>query len=265
MQEYNFEHNNSSLYYRVSGKGEPVIFVHGFGEDGTIWLPFVEPLEAQYKLIIPDLLGSGRSSGSTEGISIESFAEQLILILDREGMDTCSIIGHSMGGYATLAFAEKYTARLNRFGLFHSTAFPDDEEKKDARRRNIDFIEKHGAGKFMEYSIPNLFSEESGRRDPGLINMIIDRYLGFSSSSLTDYTKAMIKRPDRIKVLESFPKPVLFLMGEQDIAIPVEQGLKQCHIPELSYIYIGTHSGHMGMLEEPEFYLQAIRDFLSGS
>jgi pimeloyl-ACP methyl ester carboxylesterase len=169
-----------------------------------------------------------------------------------------------MGGYITLAFAEKYPERLTRFGLFHSSAYADNEERKANRKKNIEFINKHGTRKYLEQAIPKLFSEEFYKKNPGIIKELINKYSGIPESTLVHYTEAMMNRPDRVHVLKNFPGPVLFILGEFDTAVPLEQGLKQCHIPGISYIYICAHSGHMGMLEEPEFCLKAIRDFLSG-
>ena len=240
------------------------MLIHGFGEDGEIWNTIVEGLKHQYRLIVPDLAGSGKSTGNVENMSLDDYAEQVLLLLDKENITSCAMIGHSMGGYITLAFAEKYPERLSKFGLFHSTAYADNEEKKEARKKNIDFIKKHGSEKFLRQTVPNLFSDEFRKNHPGKVESIITRYSSFSPISLVSYTEAMMNRPDRIAVLKNFQKPVLFIMGEFDTAVPLEQGLRQCSIPEFSYIYIGAHSGHMGMMEEPEFCLKAIQDFLSG-
>lgn len=264
MREHAVIENDLALYYSVTGNGDPVILVHGFGEDGRIWDTFVSELRKNYRLIIPDLTGSGRSTGTVESITMEKLAVQLNLILEKEKIDHCAMIGHSMGGYITLAFAEKYPEKLNRFGLFHSTAFADNEEKVAARNKNIEFIKKHGSEKFLEQSVPNLFSQEFSDKNHQVIEEIISRYSNFSPTSLVSYTEAMRDRRDRIHVLKEFQKPVLFILGEFDTAVPLEQGLKQCSIPEFSYIYICAHSGHMGMLEEPEFCLKAILDFLTG-
>ncbi len=236
---------------------EHVILIHGFGEDSRIWYPFVKPLEQNYNVITPDLKDS-------EGVTMEILAEQINDLLEKENISSCSMIGHSMGGYVTLAFAEKYSQKLNRLGLFHSTAFADSEEKIAARKKNIEFIKKHGSKKFIEQSIPKLFAEESNKKRPDIVKEIISRYSNLSPDSLVHYTEAMMKRPDRIEVLKNFRKPVLFIMGEYDTAIPLEQSLKQCSVPEFSYIYIAAHSGHLGMIEEPEFCLNALQDFLSG-
>jgi len=255
---------DASVYYRVLGQGQPVMLVHGFSEDGTVWDELAASLQEDYRLIIPDLPGSGRSTGNIEGAGMETFAEYLLSILNKENITSCIMIGHSMGGYITLAFAEKYPEKLEGFGLFHSTAYADSEEKKEARKKNMDFIRKHGSEKFLRQSVPNLFSEAFRNDHPEVVEGIVERYRNFSPGALVAYTDAMMRRADRIHVLESFKKPVLFILGEYDTAVPIEQGLKQCSIPEFSYIYIGARSGHMGMLEEPDFCLNAIKDFLSG-
>jgi pimeloyl-ACP methyl ester carboxylesterase len=127
----------------------------------------------------------------------------------------------------------------------------------------MDFIRRNGSEKFVQQSTPNLFAEETKQLRPDLVQSVVDRYRNFSPTALVNYTAAMMERPDRIHVLETIKKPVLFILGEHDTAVPLEQGLKQCSIPEFSYIYVCVHSGHMGMLEEPEFCLKAMQDFLS--
>ena len=119
------------------------MLVHGFGEDSRVWENQEAVLQQHFKLIIPDLPGSGKSA-LTEDVSMEGMARVLKEILDDLAIGSCIMIGHSMGGYITLAFAEKYPASLIAFGLFHSSAYADNEEKKTARRRGIEFIREQG-------------------------------------------------------------------------------------------------------------------------
>jgi pimeloyl-ACP methyl ester carboxylesterase len=237
---------------------ETIVFVHGFGEDAGIWETIIPELKNNYHVITPNL-----PTTNTEGATMETLAEFLKQTLDDQQIDKCIMIGHSMGGYITLAFADKYPEKLLKFGLFHSTAYADSDDKKEARKKNMDFIRKNGSSKFIETSVPKLFAPETAENHPEKIKRMVERYRNLNSDSLVHFTNAMMNRPDRIHVLESFKKPVLFIMGEFDTAIPIEQGLKQCSIPEFSYIYIATHSGHLGMLEEPNFCLKAIKEFVS--
>ncbi|WP_207515530.1 alpha/beta fold hydrolase [Longitalea luteola] len=250
------------VFYRKEGSGQPVVLIHGFSEDGTVWENQVEYLKSKFQLIIPDLPGSGQSPMNGADWSMEYFAECIRSILDKENITKTSMIGHSMGGYITLAFAEQYPDRLHSFGLFHSTAFADSEEKKTARRRGIEFIQQNGAAKFLEQSIPNLFSEITKKRQPELVQKILARYTNFVGQSLVNYYQAMMVRPDRTQVLKNFSGPVLFIMGKHDTAVPYEQGMQQSYMPGLSYIHTLEHSGHMGMWEEPELSNVFLEEFL---
>ncbi len=241
--------DDHTISYRVTGEGYPGMLVHGFGEDGRVWENQEMVLKQSFRLIIPDLPGSGQSE-ATKQVSMEAMASVLKKILEELGIDTCIMIGHSMGGYITLAFAEKYPESLKAFGLFHSSSYADNEEKKKARRRGIEFIRDQGPEKFLEQSNRNLFSEESRKKNPVEVQEFIDRFTNFPAESLVNYYEAMMQRPDRTHVLKQFPGPVLFIIGIHDNAIPPEHSLEQCHQPRLAYIQLLMHSGHLGMIEE---------------
>lgn len=266
------------LHYRVEGpasvsppgvgspvpasSGAPLVLLHGFAEDNLVWEKQL-PLAKDHPLIIPDLPGSGQSSPLAGGASMEALADTVTAILDAEGISQCILVGHSMGGYVTLAVAEKYPQRLKAIGLFHSTAYGDSEEKKANRRKGIEFIRKNGAAPFIRQSVPNLFTEANRKINPGIISTLIDRYSHFDPNSLVDYYEAMIQRPDRTSVLRSFPRPVLFIIGEQDTAVPLEHALQQCHLPGLSYIHILPESAHMGMWENTDHSNSILQSFIN--
>ena len=266
------------IFYRVYGNGKPVMLVHGFGETGDVWKnqASLNPSKGG-TFIVPDLPGSGKSE-MIDDMSMEGMAEVLKIILDKEifepsGSSKASpsgrfgwagaVIGHSMGGYITLAFAEKYQGLLRSFGLFHSTAFADTEEKIAARRKGIEFIKSHGAFEFLQTSVPNLFSQRSKDEFPELIDPFVQSLNNFSPESLVSYYESMIRRPDRTAVLKNTKLPVLFIMGKYDTAVPIEDGLKLCHLPEKSYFHVLHQSGHMGMLEETKRSNRLLEDFLS--
>lgn len=247
--------------YRVIGSGKPVMLVHGFGEDGEIWNNQVQFLKEKVKLIIPDLPGSGQSE-MIEDMSMEGMAEVLHSIIHEEKIERCTVIGHSMGGYILLALAEKYWNHLDAFGLFHSSAYADSEEKKTVRKKGIAFIHEHGAFEFLKTTTPNLFSQQTKDERPELIHKLISSLNNFSADALVSYYEAMMKRPDRTNILQKAFVPVLFIMGKYDNAVPLKDSLEECHLPEKSYIHILHQSGHMGMLEETEKSNRILEEFL---
>lgn len=257
-------YRSSPLHYREEGEGFPVLLLHGLAEDSALWEPQIASLRKDYRLIIPDLPGSGLSPlpGGSEP-SIDELADAVKALCDKAGVGQCILIGHSMGGYITLAFAQKYPDRLRALGLFHSTAYADSEEKQAARRKSIDFIRKNGSPPFIRQSVPNLLAESTREKHPGIMKELIDRYSGFQPEALIYYLEAMIARPDRTSVLQRFAGPVLFIIGGHDNAVPLEHSLQQCHIPALSQVYILENAGHMGMLEDPSRSNRFLQSFIN--
>lgn len=263
MKEKYINYRSAKLFYRTVGIGQTVVLLHGFGEDGNIWQHQIEFLQKDFHLIIPDIPGSGNSSflGNTD---IDGYAEVVKFILDTEGLTKDVIFfGHSMGGYIALAFAEKYPQYLKAFGLIHSSSFADSEEKKIARYKAIAFIEKNGSEAFLNTGIPGLFSEEFNKTNKSIVDALVKKGNDFSPEALIQYYQAMIARPDRTDVLKNTPNPVLFVIGEFDQAVPKEQSLQQCFLPQKSQVTILYQSAHMGMLEETEKTNEALLKFLN--
>jgi pimeloyl-ACP methyl ester carboxylesterase len=270
-----FTYRSSKIFYRTAGKGKPVILLHGFGEDGDIWTNQIEFLQEHCFLIIPDLPGSGRSDMISD-MSMEGMAEVIKELFsneisqvsppggDLEGAGSI-LLGHSMGGYISLAFAEKYPELLSAFGLVHSSAFADNEEKKANRLKSISFIKKYGPYEFLRSSIPELFypgQDGSGPSEP-LIEKLVEKSRAFSTEAIVAYYEAMIARPDRSEVLQEFQKPILYIIGEHDKAVPFEQSMQQCYLPSRSHIHILRNTAHMGMLEETDKFNLAVLQFIS--
>ena len=267
MEEKTINIGENPLYYRVIGNGKTVFLIHGFGEEGSIWDNQVEALKNEYRLIIPDLPGSGRSPIQKD-MSMEGLAESIHEIIMNESPiaeQKPIMIGHSMGGYITLAYAEKYRGSLTAIGLVHSSAFADNEEKKAARRKSIEFIREHGAVLFIQQTLPNLFSEKTRTEKPQIVEELIEKNTNFSAESLVQYYDAMMARPDRTQIVKEFPGAVLYIIGQHDNAIPLQQSLQQCHMPIVGYIHILRDSGHMGMLEEPALCTRFLENFLHES
>jgi pimeloyl-ACP methyl ester carboxylesterase len=195
-------------------------------------------------------------------MSVEGMAESIYSILQQEGVEKCTIIGHSMGGYVTLAFAERYPSLLEGFGLFHSTAFADTEEKKSSRKEGIQKIKTEGAATFLKNFIPGLYNPSSQTTHSTIIQRHINDVSYFAEAALISYYHSMMERPDRTGVLKQNKIPVLFVLGRKDSIIPFEIALKLASMPDVAYIHALKNSGHMGMLEEPEESNQIINNFL---
>jgi len=262
MERKEFNFRGRRLVYRTKGSGPLVVLLHGFGEEGSVWRAQSD-LFHNHQLLIPDLPGSGDSE-AIDDMSMESLADAVKELVDSIQLgERITLIGHSMGGYIALAFAEKYPDSLSAFGLFHSTAFPDSDEKRETRRKGIRFIQEHGAFEFLKTATPNLFAPKTKVENGGLIDEQLATVRNFSAENLVSYYEAMMKRPDRTEVLRNSQVPVLFVLGKYDAAVPIEDGWKLCHLPQLSYIHHLENSGHMGMLEEVNETNQLLTQFVT--
>lgn len=256
-----FLYNGHKVFYTSVGQGPTVVLVHGFGEGAAIWQRQVAHLQARFRLLVPCLPGTDPSD-AIDDMSMEGLADCLHALLQAEGTGACALIGHSMGGYITLAFAERYPALLKGFGLFHSTAYADSAEKKGVRQKAIATIEKAGAALFLQSTTPNLYSPATKETAPSLIQEHLQSVRHFSGSALVAYYRAMMNRPDRTDLLKKTELPVLFVIGKHDTAVPMKDGLEQCHLPYFSYIHILNRSGHMGMVEEAEESNRLLTEYL---
>ena len=262
MLHKNISYQNTNIHYSIYGSGKPVMLLHGFAEDSSIFNLQVNYLKERYLIIVPDLPGIGKSQMlAKEKVQLSDYAAILKAIVDEEKINSFTLIGHSMGGYITLAYADKYPETLNGFGLVHSSAYADDEAKIATRKKAISFIEQNGTAAFLKITIPNLFYNSEESLDD--IKNLIEKGNSFSPDVLIQQYNAMITRPDTTSILKTFPLPILFIMGEQDKAVPFADSLQQSHLPQISYVHILRVSAHMGMLEEPILVNKFLSEFLS--
>jgi len=262
MEQY-FLYHQSKIFYRKYGSDLPVIvLLHGFAEDGNVWKEQIVFLEKYFTLIVPDLPGSGSSPMDGKPWMIDDFAACVCALLQNEKIDNCVMLGHSMGGYITLAFAEKYPEMLCGFGFVNSTAFADSAEKKEARKKGIELMKEYGAYSFIKTTAPNLFSASFKKIFPEIVEALIEKGKNFSAESLVQYYTAMMNRPERTNVLREAKIPVLFIAGAEDAAAPLNDVLQQMYLPATSYIYILKNVAHMGMWEAAAKVNESIFNFV---
>ena len=261
MLHKNISYQNTNIHYSIYGSGKPVMLLHGFAEDSSIFDAQVNYLKENYLVIVPDLPGIGKSEMlKKENVELADYAAILKAIIDEEKINSFTLIGHSMGGYITLAYADKYAETLNGFGLFHSSGYADDEAKIATRKKAISFIEQNGTAAFLKTTIPNLFYKPEKSIDD--IKTLIEKGNSFAPEVLIQQYNAMITRPDTTSILKTFKHPILFIIGEHDKAISFEHSLQQSHLPKMAYVHILRNTGHMGMKEEPDLVNNFMGEFL---
>ena len=251
------------LHYRKIGVGAATLLIHGFGEDGNVFNQAIKHLPEQGMLLIPDLPGSGESEIWTAAEpSLNDFALALDAILEKEGIEKCSVMGHSMGGYIAMAFAEQFPEKMVALSLLHSTAYADSAERIQKRKQAIDFIEREGAAAFLRISLPGLFAPAFREQGKAAIDALLTSMKQVSGSTLIQYYRAMMQRPDRSKLLEVAPYPVMFIIGQEDEIVQPADTLQLADITANAYIHVLDNVGHMSMLEAPELFASLLITFM---
>ena len=248
------------LHFFEKGQGPALLFLHGFCETGEMWRHLADSLSTQYRVLCPDLPGFGSSPITQPITCLEDVAEQLEEWMDAHQIKDPILLGHSLGGYVSLALLERMGDRIKAIGLLHSTAFADDEEKKEMRNRTLTFLKKHGAAKFVTSFVPQLFPEHRREELAEAMAQAVEDGKRSSLEGLLGYTVAMRDRKDRLAVLEQFVGPKLLLAGTLDGSVKIDASRAQqgayTHYIELEGV------GHLGMVEEKEKTLSVLQNFV---
>lgn len=242
------------------GQGKPLIFIHGFCESKEMWITFSEELAKTHTVYCIDLPGFGESPLQQDSITLEEVAVMLHDWMEENRIYHPTVIGHSLGGYVTLALAELMGNELTAMGLFHSTAFPDDLEKKKTRNKTITFIKKHGVDKFIDSFVPPLFSEQHRIIHKSKIEELTALGKKSSKKGVLAYLAAMRDRRDRIEVWKNFKGKKLMIAGVLDGAVKIEGS--RMHKPHTDEYFELQEVGHMGMFEAEKETLKILKDFL---
>lgn len=251
-----------TITYFEKGKGKPVVLLHGFCETYEVWNNLTDDLAKNYRVITPDLPGFGKSPLPKEELTIELLAEKLSQWIKNIVDEPVVMLGHSLSGYITLAFAENHKDQLKAFGLIHSTAYADSPEKKENRLKAVEFVKKNGPEPFVRTLIPSLFHNNKATEKQPLIQEALRIGITTPAETIISYSLAMRERPPRYHLLADADIPKLFVAGKHDNTIPLSTSEEQIKKIQNGKGEILDNSAHMGMMEEPENMLNVISSFI---
>lgn len=251
------------IFSKVKGNGLPIVLLHGYGEDHTLWDNLVDSLSSTYKTIAIDLPGFGKSTRLDGQFSIDDVAETVFEHVRLQlGLTGFVLFGHSLGGYVALSIADNHHEDILGLGLVNSTTFEDSPEKKGNRKKTAQFIRNHQASFFLKTFVPNLFAEENRIKLQQEIDFVVAMGDNLDEDLLADYMLAMKQRPDRSHLLNEHAN-IFFVGGENDAGISLEDNKNQIsRILNSNNAHILQNVGHMSMYEAPEELHSIIDDFL---
>jgi pimeloyl-ACP methyl ester carboxylesterase len=251
-----------ALHYSEAGQGLPVVLLHGFPLTSAIWQQQQALLSDRFRVITPDLRGHGRSLAPAGGYEMESLAADVLTLLDRLAITKAAILGHSMGGYVTLALWKLAPERFRALGLIDSQAAADTEEARRNRFALAEKVAAEGARAAANAMIPRLFAPGFADADPA-IELVRQMILETPPATIISALHGLAARDDATARLAGVSVPALVLTGDNDQIIPLPRAeMMVAQLPQGTLAVI-EHCGHMPMLEQPAATTTALRRFLN--
>jgi pimeloyl-ACP methyl ester carboxylesterase len=254
------EFKKSKVCYTDTGKGRVIVLIHGFLCSHEVWSEFVKKLSKKFRVIAIDLPGHGETPSIGYHHSMELLAQSVKAVLDKAGVRRYIVVGHSMGGYAALTFAELYPENISGLCLFNSTAYADSEEKKKDREKVIRLVKKEHRH-YVSEAVNGLFAPENIPKLRNEVEKVKKIASKISRQSIINSLEGMKERKSRDMILRFAEFPVLFIIGKKDGVINYETMYAQMALCKYPSVVMLEDSGHMGFYEAPEETLKALESF----
>ncbi len=252
------------MEYDDQGLGLPVLLIHGYPFDHTLWEPQIKSLQNEARLLAPDLRGFGGSDPVIGTYKMDLLAQDCHDFLNNIGVKQPVVVGGlSMGGYIALAFYRLFPERVAGLLLTATRAVPDTEEGKAARTKNVDLAMEAGAPAIAESMLLKLFSPKTYSQKPELVNSVRLMMEGASVEGIVGALLGMRDRPDSTPLLALIDKPTLILHGADDQIIPVHEAQAMQSAIHSAHLEILPDAGHLLNLEQPELFNKAAAAFIN--
>jgi len=239
-------YKNTSLFYSSKGNGNPLVLLHGFLESSSIWDPFIDELSEKRQVITIDLPGHGRSGNISETHSMELMADAVHEVVHQLQIKQVTLIGHSMRGYVSLAFCQKFPIMTKGLVLLNSTPEADSEERRKSRDRSIKIVRK-SKNAYISMAISNLLSEKNRDLFPKELEKLKMDALGFSEDGIIAALKGMKIRTDKISTLRFYKGPKYIIAGINDPVLNFHDA--EIVANTTNSIFIPLKGGHLSFIE----------------
>lgn len=241
------------LAYTRRGQGTPLVLIHGYPLDHSIWDETAAILSGTFDLILPDLRGFGASASPTDPYTLTDMASDLVELLDELDIPQAALAGHSMGGYVALAFFRAYPARVRGLGLVASQVLADKPETREGRYKTAENVAQNGVGVVAEAMTPKLTADASLH---SFIRALIEQQ---TPAGVIGALRAMAERPDSTDLFPQLNVPLALIHGDADGLIPIERAHEvQAMVPQAK-LFALHDVGHLPMMESPQAVAEALK------
>ncbi len=256
--------NNIHLSYDDIGEGKtPIIFLHGYPFDKTMWKGQLDFLKESYRVIACDIRGFGKSTDEESHLSINMFGNDLIAFMDALSINKAIVCGLSMGGFITLNTQKRLPNRFEALILCDTQCVADTVEVKGKRLKIIDEIEMNGEADFNEGFIKSVFHKDSLINNEELVETL--RTVVFSNSQhiITMGLTALAERSETCSTLKEISIPTLIICGREDEVTPLDQSKFMNANIKGSILRVIDNAGHVSNLEQPDEFNKHLLSFLT--
>jgi pimeloyl-ACP methyl ester carboxylesterase len=258
-----FIYRGRSISYTDTGRGTAIVLLHGYLESSEVWNCFKDKLASEFRIITMDLPGHGLSDVYGEIHTMEFMAEIVKELIHKMDLEKVFLLGHSLGGYVTLAFLELFPYYLSGYCLFHSQPFSDTPASLEKRRREISIVKNGKKDLMYPDNVTKMFASsnlekfsEALLRSKGIASQI-------PGEGIISILNGMMIRPSRLEVMEEGRIPCLWILGSMDNYIPCDLIQTKVNLPANAVVVILGNSGHMGFVEEEDLSVKIISDFVN--
>lgn len=255
--------NDINLAYTDVGTGPPIVLIHGYPFNRSLWTEQTEALNSKYRVVAPDLRGFGESDSSEGTATMARMAEDVAALMDALAIEQAVIGGLSMGGYVALAFARMFPARVKALVLADTRAQADSEEGKQTRHQQAEKALSEGMAGIADAMLPKLLTPETVSKRPELVKRVRDMMLKTKPGGAAAALLGMAERDDQTEFISSIRVPALILVGREDAITPVADSEKMQSRIEGSRLVVIENAGHVSNLEQTEQFNDALLGFLS--
>ncbi|MGI9427408.1 MAG: alpha/beta fold hydrolase [Bythopirellula sp.] len=251
----------------VFGSGQPLVMIHGFPLDHSMWQAQIEALPDNYQTIAPDLRGFGESAAAdgdaSSGVDMQTFAADLVAVLDElQITEPVILCGFSMGGYILWQFLQQYPHRVRAVVLCDTRASADSPEAAAGREQMASKVLNEGIEPLVVGMLPKLLAASTQAERPEIVEQVATMIRKAPPAAVAAALRGMARRPDVVDALPTFDLPALVVAGADDaISTPAEMQAIATRLPQAKFVEIAD-AGHLSPLENPTAFNEALRAFI---
>lgn len=253
--------NGRAIGYDDIGSGVPVLFLHGFPHNRSLWSPQLGALATPARTICMDLRGFGESAWHAPG-SVDSYADDAAALLDELGVERAVIAGLSMGGYATFAFWRRHRARVRALVLCDTKAAADSGPARDARIEMQALVTERGSVAVANQMITGMVGRTTREKNPELVDELHRMMSLAPVQGIVDALDALRTRPDSTPTLATIDVPTLIVVGDEDVLTPVKDARAMHLAIARSRLEVIAGAGHVSNMERPATFNHVLSEFL---